>query len=53
MPNLIELTSADAPELAPYARLTEGQLRKRAEPEQGGIHCGEPQGDSARTGRRI
>lgn len=35
MPNLIELTSADAPELAPYARLTEGQLRKRAEPEQG------------------
>lgn len=35
MPEIIELTSADAPELAPYARLTEGQLRRRSEPEQG------------------
>ncbi len=30
MANIIEIASLDAPELAPYARLTEGQLRGRA-----------------------
>ena len=30
MANIIEIASLDAPELAPYARLTEGQLRDRA-----------------------
>lgn len=35
MPNLIELTDFSAPELDVYARLTEGQLKNRAEPEKG------------------
>lgn len=34
-PNIIELTDLAAPELAPYARLTEAQLRNRLHPEQG------------------
>ena len=35
MANVIELHSLDAPELAVFARLTDRQLRSRAEPEQG------------------
>lgn len=35
MPNLIEITDFHAPELDIYARLTEGQLKNRAEPEKG------------------
>lgn len=35
MANIIELTSINAPELDPYARLTEAQLRNRLDPEQG------------------
>ncbi len=35
MPNLIEITNFDAPELDIYARLTEGQLLNRHEPEKG------------------
>ena len=35
MPNVIEITDFNAPELDVYARLTEGQLKNRAEPEKG------------------
>ena len=35
MAEIIELADLDAPELAIYARLTEGQLKNRAEPEKG------------------
>ena len=35
MPNLIEITDFHAPELDPYARLTQNQLRNRLEPEKG------------------
>ena len=35
MANIIEITNFGAPELDVYARLTEGQLKNRAEPEKG------------------
>ena len=35
MPNIIEITDFAAPELDVYARLTEGQLLKRHEPDKG------------------
>ncbi len=35
MPNIIEITDFDAPELDIYARLSEGQLLNRHEPEKG------------------
>ena len=35
MPNIIEITDFHAPELDPYARLTQNQLRNRLEPETG------------------
>ena len=35
MPNIVEITDFHAPELAPYARLTQNQLRCRLEPEKG------------------
>ena len=35
MPNIIEVTDFSAPELDAFARLTEAQLRNRAEPEKG------------------
>ena len=35
MPNIIEITDFHAPELDPYARLTQKQLRSRLEPEKG------------------
>ena len=35
MPNIIEITDVHAPELDPYARLTQNQLRNRLEPEKG------------------
>ena len=35
MPNIIEITDYRAPELDVFARLTEAQLRNRAEPEKG------------------
>ena len=35
MPNIIEITDFEAPELDVFARLTEGQLRSRREPEKG------------------
>lgn len=35
MARIIELHSADAPELAPYLRLTEAQLRNRLDPSSG------------------
>lgn len=35
MANVIEITDFHAPELDVYARLTEGQLKNRAEPEKG------------------
>lgn len=35
MANIIEITDFTAPELDVYARLTEGQLKNRAEPEKG------------------
>ena len=35
MPNIIEITDFLAPELDPYARLTEHQLLNRDEPEKG------------------
>ena len=35
MPNTIEITDFHAPELDPYARLTQNQLRNRLEPEKG------------------
>ena len=35
MPNIIEITDFHAPELDPFARLTEAQLRNRAEPGKG------------------
>lgn len=35
MPNIIEITDFHAPELNPYARLTQNQLRNRLEPEKG------------------
>lgn len=35
MPNIIEITDFEAPELDIYARLTEGQLLNRHEPEKG------------------
>ena len=35
MPNIIEITDFHAPELNPYARLTQNQLRSRLEPEKG------------------
>ena len=38
MPHIIEITDLSAPELAPYTRLTEAQLRNKLEPEKG-IFC--------------
>ena len=35
MPNIIEITDFHAPELDPYARLTQNPLRNRLEPEKG------------------
>ena len=35
MPNIIEITNFNAPELDPFARLTEAQLRSKAAPEKG------------------
>ena len=35
MPNIIEITDFHAPELDPYARLTQNQLRNRLEPKKG------------------
>ena len=35
MPTIIEITDFHAPELDPYARLTQNQLRNRLEPEKG------------------
>ena len=35
MPNIIEIADLHAPELDPYARLTQNQLRNRLEPEKG------------------
>ncbi len=35
MPQVIEISDLSAPELEVYARLTEGQLKNRAEPEKG------------------
>ena len=35
MPNIIEITDFEAPELDIYARLSEGQLLNRHEPEKG------------------
>lgn len=35
MPEIIEISDFDAPELDVYARLTEGQLKNRHEPEKG------------------
>ena len=35
MAHLVELTDLDCPELDVYARLTEGELRRRREPEKG------------------
>lgn len=35
MPNIIEITDFNAPELDAFARLTEAQLRNRLEPEKG------------------
>ncbi len=35
MPKVIEITDFHAPELDPYARLTQAQLRNRLEPEKG------------------
>ncbi len=35
MARIIELSSADAPELSPYLRLTEAQLRNRLDPSNG------------------
>lgn len=35
MPNIIEITDFHAPELDPYARLTQNQLRNRLGPEKG------------------
>ena len=35
MPNIVEITDFHAPELDPYARLTQHQLRCRLEPEKG------------------
>ena len=35
MPNIIELTDLNMPELAVYTRLTEAQLRNKLEPEKG------------------
>ena len=35
MPNIVEITDFHSPELDPYARLTQNQLRCRLEPEKG------------------
>ena len=35
MPDIIEITDLSAPQLAPYCRLTEAQLRARQKPEEG------------------
>lgn len=35
MPNIIEITDLSAPQLAPYVRLTEAQLKNRLHPEDG------------------
>ena len=35
MPNIIEITDLSSPALDAFARLTEGQLRRRLEPEKG------------------
>ena len=35
MPHIIEITDLSTPELAPYTRLTEAQLRNKLEPEKG------------------
>ena len=51
MPNIIEITDFHAPELDPYARLTQNQLRNRLEPEKG-IFIAEPIGWRNSRGRR-
>ena len=44
MPNIIEITDFHAPELDPYARLTQNQLRNRLEPEKGIFIAESPKG---------
>lgn len=48
MPNIIEITDFHAPELDPYARLTQNQLRNRLEPEKG---SSSPRAPRSSTGR--
>ena len=48
MPNIIEITDFAAPELDIYARLTEGQLLKRHEPDKGVFIA-----ERARSGRGM
>ena len=43
MPNIIEITDFHAPELDPYARLTQNQLRNRLAPEKGIFIAESPQ----------
>ena len=38
MPDIMEITDFDAPELDVYARLSEGQLLNRHEPEKESSH---------------
>ena len=46
MPNIVEITDFHAPELDPYARLTQNQLRNRLEPEKGIFIAESPKGIS-------
>ena len=49
MPNIIEITDFHAPELDPYARLTQNQLRNRLEPEKGIFIAESPKVDRKST----
>ena len=50
---IIQLTSLDHPGLDVYARLTEAQLRRRLEPEQGVFIAESPKVIATRPGRRL
>ena len=45
MSNIIEITDFTAPELDVYARLSEGQLLNRHEPEKRNVYRGKSKGN--------
>ena len=53
MPNIIEVTDLNMPELAVYTRLTEAQLRNKLEPEKASSSPKAPRSSAPRWTRAV